>query len=445
MNTSSNPPSVLLAALNSVESTGSEEYFDPLLANDNSSNPEFYDYDYENSVATFDYTHLIPTALIYGLTLIIGLIGNGLIIYTVSHFRRMRTLSNVFLASLASADLLLIIICVPVKFAQLFSFTWEFGLISCKLVFYMQNVSAICSVYTLTAMSIERYYAILHPVRSRYMCTMSHTRAIIILTWIFAFITASPILELQVHELVGVRRKGYWCRKDPSRTKTWMLFEVFMLVLTLIIPCIVMGYTYTCICKKLCIVVQKRAAMVCGKDNYTEIEMKNNYSQINGDSLLKAQDDYLKPKSLKQSPIQEMYSNKADDDTMVVKQVIKMLVAVVILFILCWSPILIINLLTAFGALSQYNNAESYLKPLRTVAHLLSYTNSCINPIVYGFMSKNFRASFKAALARCLPCQSRQRTQRSSSLSYRISTTVLTPECRIQRPYLIVGDTTTGQ
>ncbi len=41
--------------------------------------------------------------------------GNGLIVYTVIHFRRMRTLSNVFLASLATADLLLIIVCVPVK------------------------------------------------------------------------------------------------------------------------------------------------------------------------------------------------------------------------------------------------------------------------------------------------------------------------------------------
>ncbi|XP_053212856.1 type-1 angiotensin II receptor-like isoform X2 [Panonychus citri] len=373
-----------------------------------------YDYDLDTSLNTYDYYDLVPTALIYGITLITGLIGNGLIIYTVSHFRRMRTLSNVFLASLASADLLLIIVCVPVKFGQLFSFSWEFGPIPCKFVHYMQNVSAICSVYTLTAMSIERYYAILHPVRSRYMCTMSHTRMIIILTWIFSLISASPILHLQVHVEVGERYKAFWCYKDPSQTVIWKLYEFYMFTLILVIPCIVMGFTYSCICKNLWIVVQKRATMF-GHDNGT-IELKNSETMSHDRKLLRTEQNSFSNKqhSIKNSSIQEMYSNKADDDTAVVKQVIKMLVAVVILFILCWSPILIINLLTAFGTLHQLN--YGYLKPLRTAAHLLSYLNSCINPLVYGFMSKNFRASFKAALQKCLPCRSKGNQRTPSNL-----------------------------
>lgn len=40
--------------------------------------------------------------------------------------------------------------------AKLFSYTWTMGLFLCKSVHYMQSVSAICSVVTLTAMSIER-------------------------------------------------------------------------------------------------------------------------------------------------------------------------------------------------------------------------------------------------------------------------------------------------
>lgn len=42
------------------------------------------------------------------------------------------------------------------QFGQLFSYTWEFGELCCKVLHYMQNVSAICSVLTLTAMSVER-------------------------------------------------------------------------------------------------------------------------------------------------------------------------------------------------------------------------------------------------------------------------------------------------
>jgi hypothetical protein len=41
--------------------------------------------------------------------------------------------------------------------AKFFSYTWSMGFFLCKGVHYLQNVSAICSVLTLTAMSIERY------------------------------------------------------------------------------------------------------------------------------------------------------------------------------------------------------------------------------------------------------------------------------------------------
>src|SRR5260370_38655173 len=103
-----------------------------------------------------------------------------------------------------------------------------------------------------------------------------------------------------------------------------------------------------------------------------------------------------------------------------------MLVAVVVLFVLCWSPILIINMLTSVGILEPLN--EGYLKPLRTVAHLMSYVNSCINPIVYGFMSKNFRASFRAALSKCLHCKGngQSSSNRSYTSTYRINSTTAT-------------------
>ncbi|KAK3590831.1 hypothetical protein CHS0354_012426 [Potamilus streckersoni] len=44
---------------------------------------------------------------------------------------------------------------------------------------------------------------------------------------------------------------------------------------------------------------------------------------------------------------------------------------------------------------------EGHLKPIRIAFSLMAYTNSCVNPIVYGFMSKNFRKSFQHALCFC--------------------------------------------
>lgn len=94
---------------------------------------------------------------IFRLTLLLGVIGNMLILVAILGYKKMKSPTNVFLASLALADLLLCLICIPVKLAELFSFSWTFGWFLCKFVNYMQNVSAVASVLNLTVMSIERY------------------------------------------------------------------------------------------------------------------------------------------------------------------------------------------------------------------------------------------------------------------------------------------------
>ncbi|GFQ65379.1 QRFP-like peptide receptor [Trichonephila clavata] len=225
----------------------------------------YLDYDRDESFSMYFLEELVPVAVIYGITLVVGLIGNLLIIYTVISFRRMRTISNVFLASLATADLLVVLICVPVKFGQLFSYSWTLGEFCCKFVHYVQNVSAICSVLTLTSMSVERYYAIMHPVKSRYQCTMSQARRVILVIWFLSFVTAIPIIFAQIHLEVGERYRAYWCVRNWFQPWLWRSYEVYMMLLILIAPSVIMGFAYTNICHQLWVVVKDRASMSCGE------------------------------------------------------------------------------------------------------------------------------------------------------------------------------------
>lgn len=306
----------------------------------------------------------IITSVVYGLTFLVGIVGNSLIVYSVVQFRRMKSLSNVFLASLATADLILIIFCVPVKFAQLFSFTWTFGNFLCKFVHYIQNLSATCSVYTLTAMSFERYYAIMYPVECRYICTMSQTKRIIALTWLGSIVLAMPVLWVQVLKEVGDNEhRAHWCIPDWEHVVGWRIYELYMLIMILIIPLIIMTYSYGHICDRLWSVMRNRTTTF----------------------PLSQQTVYI------------------DASTNKMSQVIKMLIVVVIVFVLCWTPILIFNVLKAFSIIPALNYGA--VKPIKTTFHLFSYANSCVNPIIYGFMSRNFRASFKAALIKCLGCK----------------------------------------
>ena len=74
-----------------------------------------YDYDYDASINTLPVGELVVVALVYGTTLLLGVIGNSLVIFSILRYRRMQTVTNIFLTSLASADLMLVIICVPIK------------------------------------------------------------------------------------------------------------------------------------------------------------------------------------------------------------------------------------------------------------------------------------------------------------------------------------------
>ncbi len=88
---------------------------DNVTGNYGNATTEDYIYDYDASVNNVPLDELVPNALGYGLTLILGLVGNTLVIVSVARYRRMQNVTNIFLLSLASADLLLVLICLPVK------------------------------------------------------------------------------------------------------------------------------------------------------------------------------------------------------------------------------------------------------------------------------------------------------------------------------------------
>ncbi len=88
----------------------------------NSSDDYYYVYDYDESVNNLPMNELLPVALVYGLTLLLGVVGNALVIFSIMRYRRMQNVTNIFLTSLSTADLLLVLICIPIKVSQAFNY-----------------------------------------------------------------------------------------------------------------------------------------------------------------------------------------------------------------------------------------------------------------------------------------------------------------------------------
>ena len=80
------------------------------------------------------------------------------------------------------------------------------------------------------------------------------------------------------------------------------------------------------------------------------------------------------------------------------KRVTRMIVAVIIVFTVCWTPLHIVLVLKAFGKYEDFKHDSLVI--FMIFVQCLAYFNSCLNPLLYAFFSPNFRTAFWSILSR---------------------------------------------
>lgn len=94
----------------------------------------------------------------YVLVVLVGVIGNYLLLYVICRTRKMHNVTNFFIGNLAFSDMLMCVTCVPFTLAYAFNpHGWVFGRSMCYLVFLIQPVTVYVSVFTLTAIAVDRW------------------------------------------------------------------------------------------------------------------------------------------------------------------------------------------------------------------------------------------------------------------------------------------------
>ncbi len=127
----------------------------------------------------------IQVPIIFGIIVVVGFIGNALVVVVVAANQQMRNTTNLLIINLALADLLFIVFCVPFTASDYALPFWPFGDAWCKIVQYLVIVTAYASVYTLVLMSLDRYLAVVHPITSMSIRTEANTYWAIAVTWVF--------------------------------------------------------------------------------------------------------------------------------------------------------------------------------------------------------------------------------------------------------------------
>ncbi|CAB4054249.1 ASTA-R [Lepeophtheirus salmonis] len=326
--------------------------------------------------------------LVFSIIVIVGTIGNVLVILVVATNHQMRNTTNVLILNLAVADFLFITLCVPSTATDYILNSWPFGLTWCQAVQYMIYVTSYVSIYTLILMSLDRFLAVVYPVVSLPFRTVENAVMAIITTWIIISTASSPIWfshHLQIKPNADLRdsnttlsenlndadRDKYWCRFS---TEDYSIrgFYISFFVAGFAIPLALISILYLLLLKRLW-------NPAIGHTNLSKESLRNK------------------------------------------KRVTKLVLIVIVVFAVCWAPIQLVLILKALD-LFVTNGPEDYHRIIiQILAHVLAYLNGCINPILYAFLSDNFRKAFYELLPRYFSTDSQRR--RARGLNYELTTT----------------------
>lgn len=100
--------------------------------------------------------NFIPTVAVYGVAFLVGVIGNLLVIFAVLCDKKSRSVTSNFMVSLAVADILFLVICVPYNTSEYVVDYWTGGLFLCKFAGFIEMLSAVASILNLSSVSVER-------------------------------------------------------------------------------------------------------------------------------------------------------------------------------------------------------------------------------------------------------------------------------------------------
>ena len=179
----------------------------------------------------------------YSMVTVLAVGGNAIVCYIVLAYQRMRTVTNYFIVNLACGDILMAVLCIPFTFiANVIKVYWPFGAVMCPIVSYAQVVVVFVSAFTLVAISLDRYIAIIYPLKPR--MTTRQATMIILSIWIMALSVPLPVAILSRTVVINGSSHEICDEVWPNHQSRY-IYSLVIMVLQYFLPLFVLLFTYT--------------------------------------------------------------------------------------------------------------------------------------------------------------------------------------------------------
>ncbi|XP_048186111.1 fMet-Leu-Phe receptor [Perognathus longimembris pacificus] len=293
--------------------------------------------------------------LVLVVTFVLGVLGNGLVVW-VAGFRMTRSVTTICYLNLAVADLSFTST-LPFLMASKAMGRWPFGWFLCKFIFTVVDINLFGSVFLIALIALDRCVCVLHPVWAQNHRTVSLARKVIVGPWVCALLLTLPVI-IRVTTVTNVLGQtdctfdfSPWTQDPLEKARV----AIAMLTVRGIIRFII-GFS-----------APMSVVAIC----YGLIAAK-----MHKQGLIKS------------------------------SRPLRVLSFVVAAFFLCWCPFQLVALIATVRIRELLSGLGSGLVIAVNVTSTLAFFNSCLNPMLYVFMGRDFRErlihSLPATLERAL-------------------------------------------
>lgn len=306
--------------------------------------------EFQSSAHWFSPTSEALLIMFYCIAIILGILGNSVVVYIVLKFKHLHKPRNILILNLSICGIVMCVVCMPFSLIRLTLKNWHLGGILCRLSPTLQTLDVFVSTFTIVAIAVDRYSAIVCATRESNNRRLVYYSIIII--WLASIILCIPMMMF--HEVQNVTPESMNFQLYTICMEVWpsdwlrKLYTTCVLLIQYAAPLAVISALHAKICHCL--------RMRINDNPRTESEMAR-----------------------------ALRDNKRQRKNML------LLTAIAVSFAIAWLPLTILNTLADYDfrlfLKRNFNHAYAYCL-------LAAMCSACLNPIIYGWFNNNFRNAF---------------------------------------------------
>ncbi|XP_015921276.1 cardioacceleratory peptide receptor-like isoform X2 [Parasteatoda tepidariorum] len=328
--------------------------------------------------------------------------GNSAVLIALALSKNRKSRMNFFIMHLAIADLTVGVINVLTDIIWRTTVAFYADNIACKLIKYLQALVTYSSTYVLVALSVDRYDAIAHPMN--FSNSWRKARILVASAWALSAVFSIPSAFLSSKEEV----KGMsqcWIDLQPWQ---WQVYITLVAASLFFLPALIIAACYTVIVYTIWTKSRIMSYPKLSKSSSIVADSKKSCVNKNKSNSMESEADRKRASSRGIIPRAKI-------------KTVKMTLVIVFVFILCWSPYFVYDLLQVYGKIPDSQTSIAVSTFIQSLAPL----NSAANPLIYCLFSthicRNFRLPFCNWIAEklciCFPSMQRPFTNGHSRAS----------------------------